>query len=180
MTDFEVAPDLVLVVIAPNDLATKVNSMIESVRRDLTNTGHLMNESLLLRSATVQEIQLELIRRTRFNQLDGEEIYGSLMAHRDLWQAVLLDRVGLPDKKDLRLLFAFGLIKLRDLPGNQWNADSLFVLTKDHDQARQWPRIAEQEAWEADDVHVYEDQQEIDRALGIYTMNNGLVEFWWD
>jgi hypothetical protein len=139
-----------------------------------------MNDSPPLRSATVQEIQLELIRRTRFNQLDGEKIHASLMAHRDLWQAVLLDRVGLPDKEDLRLLHFSGLIKLRDLPCNRWNADSLFIMTKDHEQAGQWPRIAEEGAWNADDAHVYEDQKEIDRALGIYTMNNGLVEFWWD
>ena len=54
-----------------------------------------MNDSLLLRDATVQEIQLELIRRTKFNAFDGERIYASLMKHRSYWQAVLLDRPGL-------------------------------------------------------------------------------------
>src|SRR5437868_14873092 len=54
-----------------------------------------MNDSLRLRDATVQEIQLELIRRTRFNAFDGERIYASLMKHRAYWQAVLLDRPGL-------------------------------------------------------------------------------------
>ena len=37
-----------------------------------------MNESLSLRAATVQEIQLELLRRTSFNALDEEwagEVY---------------------------------------------------------------------------------------------------------
>jgi hypothetical protein len=136
--------------------------------------------SVYLRDATVQEIQVELIRRTNFNQLDGDKIYTGLMAHRDLWHAVLVDRVGLPNKQDLRLLFTFGLIKLRDLPVDFWNADSLFILTETHDQARQWNRIAEEEGWQANDVHVYEDQQEIDRALGISTQNNGLVEIWWD
>src|SRR5436305_1571424 len=51
-----------------------------------------MNESVLLRDATVQEIQLELIRRTRFNAFDGERVLASLLEHRDLWLAVLLDR----------------------------------------------------------------------------------------
>jgi hypothetical protein len=33
-----------------------------------------MNESLSLRDASVQDIQLELLRRTRFNALDGEKV----------------------------------------------------------------------------------------------------------
>jgi hypothetical protein len=32
-----------------------------------------MNDALLLRQATVQETQLELIRRTQFNAFDGEQ-----------------------------------------------------------------------------------------------------------
>ena len=43
-----------------------------------------MNENLLLRHATVQDIQLELLRRTKFNALDGERIVASLLKHRDL------------------------------------------------------------------------------------------------
>jgi sugar phosphate isomerase/epimerase len=38
-----------------------------------------MTDSALLREATVQEIQLELIRRTNFNAFDGERIHASLM-----------------------------------------------------------------------------------------------------
>jgi hypothetical protein len=42
-----------------------------------------MNDSVLLREATVQEIQLELIRRTKFKEIDtalgvGREDYGLL------------------------------------------------------------------------------------------------------
>ena len=33
-----------------------------------------MNESVPLRDASVQDIQLELLRRTRFNALDGERV----------------------------------------------------------------------------------------------------------
>ncbi len=38
----------------------------------------IMSESLLLRDATVQEIQLELLRRSSFNALDGERLVDSL------------------------------------------------------------------------------------------------------
>ena len=54
-----------------------------------------MNEPRSLGDATVQEIQLELIRRTRFNAFDGERVTASLIRHRELWMAVLLDRQGL-------------------------------------------------------------------------------------
>ena len=96
-----------------------------------------MNDSLLLREATVQEIQLELIRRTRFNAFDGERIYASLMKHRAYWQAALLDRPGLANYQKPGRLLMSGLIKLRDLDDNLWNADQLFILTAKREQAVQ-------------------------------------------
>jgi hypothetical protein len=77
-----------------------------------------MNEALSLREASVQDIQLELLRRARFNALDGERVHASLLKHRDLWLAVLLDRTGVPDYTEPDLLLTSGLIKLRDLPRN--------------------------------------------------------------
>jgi hypothetical protein len=72
-----------------------------------------MNDSVLLREATVQEIQLELIRRTKFNAFDGERIYTSLIKHRAYWQAVLLDRPGLANYQKPRHLLMSGLINAR-------------------------------------------------------------------
>ena len=89
-----------------------------------------MNESLSLRDASVQDIQLELIRRTTFNAMNGERIVASLLAHRDLWLAALLDRPGVPNYSKPGQLLMSGLIKLRDLPENYWNADTLFLLTQ--------------------------------------------------
>jgi hypothetical protein len=43
-----------------------------------------MNESLLLREASVQDIQLELLRRTRSNDMYGEKVCASLLKHRYL------------------------------------------------------------------------------------------------
>ena len=88
-----------------------------------------MNESISLRDASVQEIQLELLRRTSFNALDGEKVYSSLLQHRDLWQAALLDRPGVPNYAEPGFLLMGGLIKLRDLPDNFRNADTLFIQT---------------------------------------------------
>jgi hypothetical protein len=53
-----------------------------------------MDQSMSVREVTVQEIQLERIRRTRFNAMDGQQVYDSLLKHPSLWLAVLLDRPG--------------------------------------------------------------------------------------
>ncbi len=138
-----------------------------------------MNEQLLLRDATVQEIQLELLRRTSFNALDGPRIVESLMRHRDLWMAALLDRQGLPNYAEPTRLLMSGLIKLRDLDGNFWNADTLFILTRKREQARQMAEIARTEDW-GGEVVLIEEQKEIDNALGTGRQEYGLLYVWWD
>ncbi len=138
-----------------------------------------MNQPVSLRDASVQDIQLELLRRTKFNALDGERVVASLLQHRDLLLAVLLDRPGVPNYAEPGLLLTAGLIKLRDLPDSYWNADTLFVLTRTHEQARQLARIAEEEDW-GGEVRVFDDQQEIDRALGTGRQEYGLMSVWWD
>jgi hypothetical protein len=138
-----------------------------------------MNESSSLRDASVQDIQLELLRRTSFNALDGERVCASLLKHRHLWLAVLLDRPGLPDYAEPSHLLMAGLIKLRDLPDNLWNADTLFILTRTRHQARELARIADEEDW-VGEIHVYENQKDIDRALGTGRQEYGLLSVWWD
>lgn len=138
-----------------------------------------MTTSSLLRDASVQEIQLELLRRSRYNALDGERVYASLLRHRHLWLAAVLDRSGIPDPSEPGKALTGDLIKLRDLPRNLWNADTLFLLTVSLDQARALARIAEEEDW-AGDVQVYEDPGEIGRALGMSPSGYGLLSVWWD
>jgi hypothetical protein len=138
-----------------------------------------MNESLTLRDASVQDIQLELIRRTKFNAMDGERIVASLLVHRDLWLAVLLDRQGVPNYAQPGRLLTAGLIKLRDLPDNYWNADKLFLLTESRDQARRLAQIADEEDW-CGMIQLYENQEELDYALGTGREEYGLLSIWWD
>jgi hypothetical protein len=138
-----------------------------------------MSESIPLRDASVQEIQLELLRRTSFNALDGERIYNSLLKHRSLWRAALLDRQGVPNYAKPRLLLMGGLIKLRDLEDNFWNADMLYLLTSNRQAADELARIAEEEDW-GGEVCVYKDQEEMDDALGTGRQEYGLISVWWD
>lgn len=107
--------------------------------------------------------------------------YALLLVHRSLWLAVLLDQPGLPNyAKPCRLLTS-GLIKLRDLPDNLWNADKLFIMTEDHERARELARvIQEEDDWGGEKPVVYEDQEVIDMALGTGRMGYGLLSIWWD
>ena len=133
-------------------------------------------EPLPLTEASVQEIQLELIRRHQYNAFDGRKIAASLRCHRSLWEAVLMDRPGFMNRDGMSFS---GLIKLRDLSSNFWNVDYLFILTETLQQAHELQRIAEQEEWLADTVSITEDENQRSNALG--TSHPGFViTFWWD
>ncbi len=138
-----------------------------------------MSEPLHLRDASVQDIQLEIIRRTSFNAFDGEKLCASLSKHRHLWLSVLLDRPGHPNYAEPGPLLMSGLIKLRDLPDNIWNADTLFILTPSSAEATQIALVAEEEDW-GGEIRVYKDQEESDRALGTGREDYGLMTIWWD
>ncbi|MBI4602325.1 MAG: hypothetical protein HY721_10230 [Planctomycetes bacterium] len=119
------------------------------------------------------------MRRTSFNALEGERVHASLLKHRELWLAVLLDRPGLPNYAEPSHLLMSGLIKLRDLSQNFWNADTLFVLSGTRQDARELARIIEEEDW-GGEVQVFEEQADIDRALGTGRREHGLLSVWWD
>ncbi len=126
----------------------------------MTTTGELSR----LTEATVQEIQLELIRRHQHNYFEGEEVAEDLTAHREWWEAVLMDT-------------SAGLVKLRDLEKNLWNVDTLYILATNELSARRLARLGER--WLADTVSVYE-EEETERELGGGIEQQRLVTMWWD
>ena len=133
-------------------------------------------EPLLLTEASVQEIQLELIRRWRYNEFDGRKVVASLRRHRSLLPAVFMDRLGFVDQDGSA---RWGLIKLRDLHWNRWNVETLSILTDTLDQARQWQQVAVVDDWQADTCTLTENADERFRQLG--TSDPGfLIDFWWD
>ena len=134
------------------------------------------NQPVLLTEATVQEIQLELLRRTNYNALDGSWVASRLQAHRHLWEAVLFDSFCISNPG--KLPFG-GLIKLRDLPGNIWNVDTLYILTPDSRSAHQLAEIVEAEEW-GDMVTVHYDLRDVEGALGGTGKEYAIVSIWWD
>jgi len=118
-----------------------------------------------LKDATVQDIQLELIRRSSFNSFDGERIIKALV-----------DRIHISRPGKLPLS---GLIKLRDLDDNLWNADTLYILTPDRNCAHKLVTVAKEDRWGGEE-HIFDDPEEVDMALGGAERGQAVVRFWWD
>ena len=135
-----------------------------------------MNERLdkRLTEATVQEIQFELIRRSQFNAFYGERVVSALLTHQDLWEAVIMDSFCFSNPGKLP---SGGLIKLRDLPHNHWNVDTLYILTPDTNSAHRLAQIAEE--W-AGMVRVFDDPENVQHALGGTPGKRAVVSVWWD
>jgi hypothetical protein len=137
-----------------------------------------LTPEIKLRDASVQEIQLELLRRSKWNALDGERVVADLFKHRELWTAVLLDRLHVWEATP-RDLPAMSLIKLRDLDRNIWNADTLYILATSKEAASTIAMLAEQE-W-AGEPRIIDDPEEVSHALGGGRPgSNCIVTVWWD
>lgn len=133
-------------------------------------------KSKRISEATIQDIQLELIRRRRFRALDGERVADALLRHRDLWEAVMMDRIAVSNPG---FLPALGLVKLRDLLYNEWNVDTLYILTPSKDNAERLAKIIKTEDW-GGLVDVHADSEEVDIALGGAQAGQAVVSIWWD
>ncbi len=132
--------------------------------------------STALGEATIQEIQLELIRRRRFNAFDGQRVADCLMQHRDLWEAVMMDRLAISHPGSLPTL---GLMKLRDFPQDEWNVDTLYILTRNKQDAEKIAEILNMRQW-GGMVNVYTNPEEVDNALGGAKPGQAVVSIWWD
>lgn len=132
--------------------------------------------STRLGEATVQEIQLELIRRRRFHAFDGQRVVDCLLQHRDLWEAVMMDRVALSHPGSLPTM---GLMKLRDFAQDEWNVDTLYLLTKSKEDAKKLAEIFNRRQW-GGMVDIHTDPEEVDAALGGARPGQALLSIWWD
>jgi hypothetical protein len=112
----------------------------------------------------IQAIQLDLLRRSSFNQLNGRQVARDLLANRSLWCAALIDRLG-----------SSALIKLRDLDENDWNVDTLYVLSSGAND-RSLARIARR--WHADAINW------VSGAAASSLLGDSrparILEVWWD
>jgi hypothetical protein len=127
--------------------------------------------------ATAQEIQLELLRRTQHNALDGHAVLQTLLKHPELWTAVLLDRLHVSSHAEH--LPILGMIKLRDLPHNDWNADTLYILSPTIDSAQELKRAIDTQDW-GGEVQIHSDPEDVGRTLGSSGDGEAIITVWWD
>ena len=131
-----------------------------------------------LSEASIQDLQLELLRRTQFNEFFGDRVAASLERHRNLWRSAMLMRLGVERNRDE--FPAMSLIALRDLPSNRWNSDLLVILCESLEKAEQLKEAAESEDWDADD-YSFTDGDELSGAIGLYPADDMVVlSAWWD
>lgn len=124
----------------------------DSIKLLKANIEEIYAEPLNL--MTMQDLQLEIIRRTSFNGFDGELIHAGLLKYWDLWRAVILSEQG------------DGLIRLRDLWDNHWNANTLFINANSVEDAEKLAVLGSFE-WNADEA-----------VVGMDTKVS--VRLWWD
>lgn len=118
-----------------------------------------MMESALNDVATLNDVFLGLIARTKFNRFDGARIAGDLRRHPALWDAVLFSR---PDAG----------ITLRDIPSGHYNADRVMLLTTAEPKVRWMDLVSIVRGWETDSITVYLPQRRVLKA-GRYDGDDG-------
>ena len=95
----------------------------------------------LLEVPLVQRLNLQLIEAASLRSIDGRKIVKDLLAHRDLWQACLMDNMGSIAVKDIgrfKTADFIDLLKLRGMDDETverlgfqpWHVDTLFILAK--------------------------------------------------
>ena len=139
-----------------------------------TPTSEIM--STPLGKASIQEIQIELIRRRHFHAFDGQRVADCLMRHRNLWEAVMMDRLAISHPGSLPTL---GLMKLRELPTDKWNVDTLYILARSKEDAEKLAEILNRRQW-GGMVDLHADLEEVDNAIGGAKPGQAIVAIWWD
>jgi hypothetical protein len=131
-----------------------------------------------LAEATVQEIQLELFRRSVAAEFDVNRFISVLLANRRLWSGAVIDRLGINDP-DRFPLSPMSMIKLRDIHQNVWNADTLYVLCPSRAAADDLVAKLPMEEF-ACMPEIVSDKEDLGSAMGTRAFDEVIIRFWWD
>jgi hypothetical protein len=128
---------------------------------------------------TVQEIQLALIYKNRFNAFDGEIVAKFLIEYQDLWLAVIMDHTYAHPHQAAKFLLLPQLFKLHDL-SETWHVDELFVLCKEDASRDKLIALgAERHLWE--EIYRYSDREMEVMFFGhLPNKQYKLFSVWWD
>lgn len=131
-----------------------------------------------LANYTVQDIQLELIRRS-----GGRKLYEFLLEFRHLWIAAFMDRLFPHSHRATSLIQLPALYQLRDLPQNYWNVDTLYVLTDgESNQKALIDRGLERNLWDESMLKPYDAEHSYHaiRLGGFHVEHLRVFSVWWD
>jgi hypothetical protein len=126
-----------------------------------------------------QKLQLMLMLENPFNAFDPFRVVKDLLAHRDLWRGVVMDRGYIwEDEIDGHSDLRGDLIMLRDIEDGRWNTDTLFILTDGANKAGV-RRLAKK--WSADEVDCV-DGDAVGQLLGAFGSEEtySILRVWWD
>ena len=113
----------------------------------------------------VQNIQLDIIARTKFNFFDGRKISELLKENHRMWRAVLMP---------------LDLISLRDMEDGTWHADTVYIYPEDGYQSQLEELVREQ--FNADEIEWVDSLSAVD-MLGTTDVENKshvILSVWWD
>lgn len=156
---------------------------------DLDNVPSNNKAAELLGINEVQRLNLRLIERASFNNMNGFQIVKDLISHMDLWESCLIDResktlVTSGNKRNLEL--NLNLIKLRDIESNYWNVDTLFILQKWQKNNKYKKATLRKliKTWKPDDIELIGSDETNQLLGGIGPTGKGiyycLYKIWWD
>lgn len=127
---------------------------------------------------TVQDIQMEFIRRGSFNAFRGDRVAASLLAHRALWRAVAFGRLRTQIKVDGKLQDSGAWLNpVTEIADDIWNADELWVVVPDAAAAERIRFLGEVH-WFADNIVTLEGDEA--RRVANVSAPAMVVELWWD
>lgn len=120
-----------------------------------------------------QELMAALMLQGGFNSFDPQQVLSDLYANSNLWVSFLMG----PPLPQTRNTPIFGLlVALRDIR-DRWNADMLYVFTRDDLCVP--PLVELGQGWNCTTTQVI-DRSRTANLLGIYPAPPPIVTFWWD
>lgn len=119
----------------------------------------------------IQELQLQLIELSSFNNFDGEAVSKDLKDNKELWRGAIMGRFG---------GYAV-LLPLRDIENGCWNVDTLMITPV---KGKEMELIQLAHTWGADEVD-WIGGEDACKMFGSYSTEQQanpyqVLRLWWD
>jgi hypothetical protein len=129
----------------------------------------------------IQRLHLELLRRVRYNLMDGERVVSDLLDWRKLWYSALPTRFpshfNKPDDTEYHPYTELSM--LRHARWDSWPADALYIWT--NDEALPQLRQHIEERWEPSEIVVISPETDEEMHFAHLDGEHDCVLFvWWD